>query len=143
MAELRSVHMQQSPACHLQGIVSGDAWMIYGMLVLECLKSTRLYSKSTWYSDNASSSVIHSYSSQLSHTHTHTHFVYIITARPSSIVHRNISHCVRYKQHNTQHKISIVQGTLQTGPTQTLTQGQHNTTNHRKLYFTRLFDATS
>ena len=36
--EPRSVHMQQSPACHLQGIVSGDAWTIYGMLVLECLR---------------------------------------------------------------------------------------------------------
>ena len=33
-------------------------------------KSTRLYSKSTWYSDNASSSVIYNYSTQLSHTHT-------------------------------------------------------------------------
>ena len=65
MAEPWSIHVQQAPACHLQGILPRDAWMIYDMLILEWLKVPRcteiLYGIVAMHGNL----VIHSYSLQL------------------------------------------------------------------------------
>ena len=85
MAEPRSVHMQKLPACHLQGIVSGDAWMIYGMLVLECLRVPSCTESLHGTVTMRGSIVIHSYSTQLTpfpHTLYHTYFLL-----PSQLAH--------------------------------------------------------
>ena len=76
MAEPRSWHMQQSPAFHLKGMHSGDAWMIYDMLSLECLKVPRctasLFDTVTMHGN----SVIYSYSTQFTPS-TYSYFVHI------------------------------------------------------------------
>ena len=98
MAGPRSTHMWHSPTCFLQGILSRDAQMVYGMLVLVCLKvpicTANLHGTMTMHD----STVTHSYSSQLTpslpHKQTYaklTLYVSYTTACTLSIVH----YCLR------------------------------------------------
>ena len=61
VAQPRSIHMQQSFVCHLQGIQPGDAWMIYDMPFLRFSRvkcsTVGIHSKPTMHGRSA----IHSY----------------------------------------------------------------------------------